>query len=110
MNTENYTVNISDKIQNDIIACVDGFMETMDGTPNMDTMKLVLCQIIVDNRKNSRGDSPRGLTFDNNQIHCSHDEARAEQGTPRAKEPAQVHPVIHVLRPDLKRFICQRPD
>ncbi len=56
MNTENnYTIAISDKIQNDIIACVDGFMETMDGPPNMDldAMRSALCQIIVDNRKNS---------------------------------------------------------
>lgn len=48
----NYTKQVSEQIQEDILACVSGFMETMDGPPNMDleAMKDALCQIIVDRR------------------------------------------------------------
>lgn len=48
-----YCKETSEKLQHDILACVDGFIETMDGPPNMDLeeMKSALCQIIVDTRK-----------------------------------------------------------
>jgi len=48
-----YCKETSEIIQADILTCVDGFMETMDGPPNMDleAMKTALCQIIVDRRK-----------------------------------------------------------
>lgn len=50
-NRPKYTVETSEKIQEDILVCVDGFLVGEDiDDDTLDKLKTALCQIVVDNR------------------------------------------------------------